>query len=533
MELSQAIATWKEQIGHEYVLTDQAIRNHYARSTQPQGTYPLAVLRPANTNEVCKIVRTAVEYAVPIYPISRGRNWGYGDACAVTDDQVIVDLSRMNQIHEINQTLAYAVIEPGVTQGQLYEALAHTSLWMDVTGAGTETSVLGNTLERGFGHMPYGDHFQMSAGYEVVLSDGRVMTTGFGHYDAAKTTYLYKAGVGATLDGLFTQSNLGIVTKMGVWLMPKPKYVQGVVFSVPQEDDIAPLVDALRPLRLSGVLQSTVHIGNDLRVISSNRQYPWSLTQGKTPLPDEVRETLRRQLKIGAWVGSGALYGTQRTVATARHEIKRALRGIARLQFFDQSLLSVARSVTARLPQVEPLKRFNDRIKAAQSALDLLTGVPTSQYLNGAGWRSTSPPLSHTLDPLENNWGLFWLAPVLPMTGDAVLDLLKLVEPEFRKYQFEPQITLSSVNPRALCGIITITYNKQDPNEVEQAIACYQSLFTIVMQNGYIPYRVGIQSMHDLAEGSTVFWQVIQQIKTALDPGNILSPGRYNPILIE
>ncbi|HJP34531.1 MAG TPA: FAD-binding protein, partial [Gammaproteobacteria bacterium] len=48
-----------------------------------------------------------------LYPISRGKNWGYGDACPTTDGAAIVDLSRMNQIVEVNTDLAYCVVEPG------------------------------------------------------------------------------------------------------------------------------------------------------------------------------------------------------------------------------------------------------------------------------------------------------------------------------------------------------------------------------------------------------------------------------------
>lgn len=530
MEFDKALTVWKEQVGEEYVLCDRATLDHYARSTQPQGTHPRAILRPGSTAEVCQIVKTAAAYSVPLYPISRGRNWGYGDACAVTNDQVIVDLSRMNRIHEINESLAYVVVEPGVTQGQLYEALQSTSLWMDVTGAGPDTSILGNVLERGFGHTPYGDHYQMSAGYEVVLSDGRLLTTGFGHYNQSQATYLYKSGVGPALDGLFTQSNLGIVTKMGVWLMPKPRYMRGVVFSVADQEGIAPFVEALRELRLSGILQSTVHIGNDLRVISSSGQYPWTETNGKTPLPEPLREALRHQLNIGAWTGSGALYGTRHTVAAACLEIKQSLRGIAQVQFFDGSLLALGRMVVQVGQKVGMLNQLGDRIEAAQSALDLLTGVPTTRYLRGAGWRSKSPLQLDNLDPLDNGWGMVWLAPVLPMTGEAVLDLLNLVESEFERYQFEPQITFSSINPRSLCGIITITYNKQNINEAEQAMTCYHMLFDKLMQKGYIPYRVGIQSMQALAQESQVFWEVTDQIKRSLDPHQILAPGRYNPL---
>src|SRR5439155_6009065 len=103
-------------------------------------TRPAAVLYPVSTEEVQQIVRIAAKYETPLYPISRGNNWGYGDACAVSDNQVIVDLRRMNKIIEVNAELAYAVVEPGVTQQQLYEHLRDNNipLLLDVTGAGPD-----------------------------------------------------------------------------------------------------------------------------------------------------------------------------------------------------------------------------------------------------------------------------------------------------------------------------------------------------------------------------------------------------------
>ena len=130
----------------------------------------------------------------------------------------------MNRILDVNTELAYAVVEPGVTQEQFYQYLQSNRipLWMDVTGAPPDASLVGNTLERGFGYSPYGDHFLSTCGMEVVLADGRILRTGFGHYEHGKARNVFKWGVGPYLDGIFTQSNYGIVTKMGIWLMPKP-----------------------------------------------------------------------------------------------------------------------------------------------------------------------------------------------------------------------------------------------------------------------------------------------------------------------
>jgi 4-cresol dehydrogenase (hydroxylating) len=98
----------------------------------------------------------------------------------VRNDNVIVDLGRMNRIIEVHSDLAYAVVEPGVTQGQLYAYLQEKkiSLSLNPTGAGPNCSILGNALERGFGIGPNGDHFQAQCGMEVVLADGEVLAYG-------------------------------------------------------------------------------------------------------------------------------------------------------------------------------------------------------------------------------------------------------------------------------------------------------------------------------------------------------------------
>src|SRR5688500_9272303 len=148
----------------------------------------------------------------------------------------------MNRILEVNEELCYAVIESGVTQGQLYDHLARSNpgLWMDASGAGRGASIVGNILERGFGHTRYGDHSLTTCGMKIVLSDGRILDTGLGHYDNAKAARAYRYGAGPFLDGLFTQSNLGVVTQVGVWLMPKPEAFTAFFVSAPRADDLGP-----------------------------------------------------------------------------------------------------------------------------------------------------------------------------------------------------------------------------------------------------------------------------------------------------
>ena len=122
----------------------------------------------------------------------------------------------------------YAVIEPGVTQRMLHDRLsdAQSACYLSVTGSGAETSILGNTLDRGIAH--HGPRAELISGLEVVLGTGEVIRTGSGHLPQSQTTYLYRHGIGPSLDGLFCQSNFGIVTRAAIKLMRR-KPAHGVL----------------------------------------------------------------------------------------------------------------------------------------------------------------------------------------------------------------------------------------------------------------------------------------------------------------
>ena len=93
---------------------------------------------------------------------------------------MVMILERMNRILEVNEELAYAVIEPGVTYEQFNAHLAEHGhkLWIDCIDGTAQGSVIGNAIERGVGETPYGDHFGNLCGLEVVLADGEVVRTG-------------------------------------------------------------------------------------------------------------------------------------------------------------------------------------------------------------------------------------------------------------------------------------------------------------------------------------------------------------------
>ena len=329
-DLPGALAAWQALLGEANVLVDDATLDRYARTTSSSSRRPAAVVKPATRDEVVQLVKVARRCKTPLYPISTGQNWGYGDACAVYPGQVIVDLGRMNRIEHVDAELGYAVIEPGVTQGQLSSHLAANGVpfWIDCTGAGPNSSLIGNIVERGFGHTPYGNRFQTISGMEVVLGTGELLRTGFGHYAGAKTTHLYPFGIGPYLDGIFTQSNFGIVTKLGLWLLPVPESFCPYIVLFEEDEDLLDAIAPLRELRMSRVLQSVPHIANDLRALASDAPFPRDRLPGNARLTPEIRAALRKEAGIGAWSMSGAFYGPSRQVALHKRLLKRALSGV-------------------------------------------------------------------------------------------------------------------------------------------------------------------------------------------------------------
>lgn len=489
-----ALAAFAEVIGQHNVLTGQALEASYCRSTLPQKwrTRPAAALRPASREEVLRVVRIASQYRVPLHPISRGQNWGYGGPLPPKDGMVILDLSRLNRILEVNTELAYAVIEPGVSQQQLYDYLQEQRIPLipDATGAGPDASIVGNVLQRGFGHTPYGNRILHVANMEVVLPDGQVIHTGFGDFPNARAAHVFPYGLGPWMDGSFTQSSRGTVTRMTVWLLPRPERLVGFALKVPHPQNLAAVVEGLRRLCLDGVVRSTVHIANDLRVISARRNYPYELCGGAIPLPDSLREQLRRTYGIGAWNLMGGLYGSRRMIAAAKADIRRTLGKVARVHFFGPCLLDLGRRLLDLAARAGLALSLRETVESAHSVYRLLCGEPSAEHLKGVFWRHHRVP-----EPLDMaQAGVLWYSPVLPMRASDALELLAPLELIFKRHRHEPLVTLSAVTTRALVGVISVCYDPDEPAQVDSAAACYQELRDTLTAAGFYPYRTGLQS---------------------------------------
>jgi 4-cresol dehydrogenase (hydroxylating) len=522
--LAELVAELRRVVGDEHVTTDPADLGRMAQDTGPWSQPGIAAVFPGDSDEVAEVVRVAGRLRVPLWPYSRGRNWGYGAASAYEPGALIVMLERLDRILHVDEELALAEIEPGVTQGQLQRYLesTHSRLLADVTHSSPDASVIGNALEHGVGYTPYSDHFGNLCGLEVVLANGEKVRTGGGPANST-TWHTYKWGTGPYLEGLFSQAPFGIVVRAGLWLMPAPEAVLAFGCRMPDEQSLARFIDGVRELALEGTVKAPVLVGNDLALVAHLERYPRDLLQGDRYLSAHARRTVRERTGTPVWGATGALHGTRASVREARREVTRHLGGAGKLVFFDPRALAFASrlSVVRRMLGASP-----EAIDRMWDIWHVINGVPGERLLGFAYFKSGVQPRSG-VDPARDGAGLVWMPLVCPMTGRHALQLLEICPPICHAHGFDFVMAFYNVNPRTAVALVQIHYDRQDAGETGRAQELYEALADAARAAGYQQYRTGVHGGGRILSGNTEFQRLANAIKSALDPDNIIAPGRY------
>src|SRR5579862_6865173 len=317
-DFAAAMQHFEKVVGKDWVFTsDEDVdlyRDPYTPSWhEEEEKIPSAAVAPASVEEVQAVVKIANQYKIPLWPVSTGKNLGYGGSAPLLGGSVVLDLKRMNRVIEVNDKNHYALVEPGVSYFDLYRYIQDKGLkvWIDPPDPGWGSPV-GNTLDRGGGRTPMHEHFAAECGMEVVLANGDVMRTGMGALPGAKTWQQYKYGFGPYIDGMFSQSNFGVVTKMGVWLMPEPEaYLAGTVM-VPKHDDLVPLVDTLAHLKNLQILQSMIALGSPLLYYRASQGQSMLDVPGGPSIAEMDR--LAQEKNLAYWSADLRFYGPAKVI---------------------------------------------------------------------------------------------------------------------------------------------------------------------------------------------------------------------------
>lgn len=497
--LAAALERFRSIVGADWVFDEARLasyRDPYPLSNDAAEHSPGGAVAPASVEEVQEIVKVANELGIPLWPVSRGNNFAYGGSAPVMSGTVVLDMSRMNRILEVNEQFGYALVEPGVSYFDLYEYIQARGLklWLDVPDPGWG-SVMGNALDHGVGYTPYGDHFGMQCGMEVCLPDGELVRTGMGAMEGSNTWQLFKYGFGPYVDGIFSQSNFGIVTKMGIWLMPEPAGYRPYMITFEREEDIEQVAEILRPLKVGMVIQNAATIRSlllDAAIHETKRKY----YAGSGPVPASVYRDIMADQQIGMWNFCGALYGPPPVTDALWSVIRESFSQIPGAKFY--------------FPE-DRTREFDILLHRAET----MRGVPKLTEFNFLNW--------------NGGGGHVGFSPVSPITGPDAIKQYRFVSELVREYGFD-YMGLMAAGWRDMHHVTVVVYDKNSPEEIRRMDELFNVLVDTAAAQGYGEYRTHVRYMDRIAKtfnwNNGSLWRMHETIKDALDPKGIIAPGK-------
>jgi FAD/FMN-containing dehydrogenase len=524
-----ALAAWRHLLGEQAVLSSTDAERIYGSCTTGDARALAGALKPTRKEEIQAIVQIAVQYGVSLYTISTGHNWGYGCALPVVDDCVILDLSSLTAITDFDPDLGVVTVGPGVTQAALAQFLAQSGdrFLVPVTGAGPNASILGNALERGYGITPIADHFLAVQSVEAVLADGRIYQPALAELGPGRLDRFFKWGIGPHLDGMFTQSNLGIVTSMTIALARRAESMQAFFLTLRSAEELEVAVECVRRM-----LQALPGMIGGVNVM--NRERVTALMAQKAGRRHERTggQVFRRAADAGSppWTLFGTLYGTRESVGAAKQVIRKLVRPLAgRPRFVSPAMAGRLRQLAGKLPR-RVRARIGERASLLEASLQLVAGRPNEAALRVAySTFDERERTSEPRDPSRDGCGLIWYTPLVVMKGEIVSRYVRLCTALLTEFGLPPLITLTSISDRCFDSSVPLLFDRNDPDAVDRARTCYRRLLERGASEGFVPYRLGIGAMDWLQGHEPVALQIVSQIKQVLDPTGVLSPGRYCP----
>jgi FAD/FMN-containing dehydrogenase len=519
-DFSAALTQFEAALGKEWVFTSAEDVDLYRDAYSPFWGEPeerraAAALAPENVEQVQKIVRIANHYKIPLYPISTGRNLGYGGSAPNASGNVVLDLKRMNRVLEVNENNAYALVEPGVSYFDLYRHIEERGLkvWLDVPDPGWG-SPMGNSLDRGGGYTThqFRNHFDAHCGMEIVLANGELLRTGMGAMPGSKAWQQYKTGFGPAIDGIFSQSNFGIVTKMGFWLMPQPDaYYTGSVL-VPRHNDLIALIEVLNVLENSRVCNGMSDLSSPAMGLPAPYDAPPAAPElialinkaidGKTDDLDAYAAGKGR----AAWSATLKFYGPAKAILAQWEYAKEKFSTISGATFVDGELL--------KLPLTAEQKEKVHKVEF---------GIPSLSIFS-MGARNANNPT-----PTD---GHQWFSPIIPRNGEAVFEANRIFAAAGRDFglpvpPFSIPFCFWERSFLFLFGF-PVTH---DVEKNKATRAAFKHLVEIAAEHGFGEYRTA-PAYQDLIMSTYSFnnhalLRFHETLKDAVDPNGILSPGRY------
>lgn len=517
-QFNEALSEFRQVVGNDWVFSsDEDIalyRDSYSIYWgEEEERIASAAVAPASVEEVQGVVRIANRFRIPIYPISTGRNLTYGGAAPTLTGSVVIDLKRMNRVLEVDEKRHFALVEPGVSYFDLYNYIHERGLqvMLDIPDPGWG-SPMGNSLDHGVGYTmgPYRDHFGSHCGLEIVTAEGDLIRTGMGAIPGSQSWQDFHYGAGPSIDGLFAQSNFGIVTKMGVQLMPMQEAFMTGVVTVPLYQDFPALIEQVAYLEdsfLSGMPLYGSPVGGPILSPSPAAR---DLTANGWPSIDEL-EAFVRDHGLPAWSVTLSFYGPKETVranwAYAQRRIAAAING-ATFENGEFSTLPIAEEDIPALP---------DKVRFGIPNLEIFHLVARNPMTDA--------------DPPDGHADLFSM---LPRKGEEVWKAARMFAETYQEFGWAPMHSpfsapINYFSRSLIMPALLPTWRDPVKNEISREL--YGTLLDRMAENGYGTYRTAPafqdRAISKYSFNNNALLRFQEKLKDSIDPNGIISPGRY------
>ncbi len=261
-----------KMFGKDMLLSEELDLMYYSYDssflTKLEPASPYAVVFPKSTEDIQKIMQFAYQNDINVIP--RGAGTGETGGCVAVEGGIVLDLSKWDEIVEIDAKNMQVIVRPGVIHAKLNEELAKFNLFFPPDPGSSQMCTVGGMVANnasGLRAVKYGCTEQYILGLEVVLANGDVMITGGMKSRAIKNV----SGLNLTKLMVGSEGILGVITRIRLRCFPKPR-ARGIAMAVFDHLDDAPA--AVLDVYQAGILPSGIEILDSSAITAVNEFKP-------------------------------------------------------------------------------------------------------------------------------------------------------------------------------------------------------------------------------------------------------------------
>ncbi len=445
--------------------------------TESEPKMPDFVVLPETVEDIVKMVKFCNQYKIPVVPYVSGNN--VGGLTIPEEGGIICDMGkRMKKIIKIDESLMYAILEPGVTFGHLKKHLDdnYPTLKYGYAMAPPYASVVANALLSGLSNLStkLGSMADMINGVEAVLSNGEVVRTGSSFLSKEyKDDNWFARYPMPDLTGLFIgwQGTTGIVTKCALQLWPRKKYNTGLIGIIYSTENYA---NVLKEFGRADVCEDVCGISAELAKMVWGIQKPVKV-EGE---PDYV------------------------IMVSVSGETMELLK--AKVNYLKQVFEEVREKAKDKRMFLE---NFDTLINIVGKEFAVFFNIP------------------NILTPLYEWDGLTWIGSYA--NPDKLALLMDKINPLYKKYELGPMLYSKSMKAShyTILRPIIRFHKGRDQERVREMM---HEMLEIMLDYNCVPYKAPSWMTENIRKRCDPNWvKLLERIKNSMDPNNIFNPGKW------